>query len=210
MRQLPIGKTMTTRIALTLAAALASAAAAPALAQSQGDILLGIGVGYVMPTDSYSGSGNNLRADDNARPTLTFEYLIADNIGLEVLAATPFEHDIQLQGTGDIGKTKHLPPTVSLQYHFTNTSSVTPFIGAGVNYTRFWDDRLNSGAPLKLDDSWGFALHAGLDVAISEKAAIRTDVRYIDIETNASSGATQFGKVKIDPIVFGVSYVMKF
>ncbi|MRU14348.1 OmpW family protein [Roseovarius sp. A21] len=195
--------------ALTLATAL-TAVAAPALAQEKGDMLLGLGIGYIQPTDSYSGTpGTPLRVDGNARPTLTFEYFIADNIGIEVLAATPFEHDIETPA-GDIGKTKHLPPTVSLQYHFTNNSSMTPFIGAGINYTTFWDDRLNSGAPLKLDDSWGYALHAGIDFAVSEKAAIRTDLRYIDIETDASSGGTALGKVKIDPVVFGVSYVMKF
>ena len=198
--------------ALTLTTAL-TAVAAPAVAQEKGDMLLGLGIGYIDPTDSYSGNGNNLRADGNARPTLTFEYFIADNIGIEVLAATPFEHDIQLSGTGDVGKTKHLPPTVSLQYHFTNNSSMTPFIGAGINYTTFWDDRgtgVLAGTPISLDDSWGYALHAGVDIAISEKAAIRTDLRYIDIETDATVGGAPAGKVKIDPIVFGVSYVMKF
>jgi len=203
-------KTMKKLTALTLATAL-TAVAAPALAQEKGDMLLGLGVGYIQPTDSYSGTpGTPLRVDGNARPTLTFEYFIADNIGIEVLAATPFEHDIQLRGTGNVGKTKHLPPTVSLQYHFTNNSSMTPFIGAGINYTTFWDDRLNGGGALSLDDSWGYALHAGIDFAISEKAAIRTDLRYIDIETDASIATGPIGKVKIDPIVFGVSYVMKF
>ena len=173
-------------------------------------MLLGLGVGYIQPTDSYSATGAGLlRADGNARPTLTFEYFIADNIGIEVLAATPFEHDIETPA-GDLAKTKHLPPTVSLQYHFTNNSSMTPFIGAGINYTTFWDDRLNGGGALSLDDSWGYALHAGIDFAISEKAAIRTDLRYIDIETDASIATGPIGKVKIDPIVFGVSYVMKF
>jgi outer membrane protein len=195
--------------ALTLATAL-TAVAAPALAQEKGDMLLGLGVGYIQPTDSYSATvAGPLRADGNARPTLTFEYFIADNIGIEVLAATPFEHDIETPA-GDIAKTKHLPPTVSLQYHFTNNSSMTPFIGAGINYTTFWDDQLVGGGPLSLDDSWGYALHAGVDFAISDKAAIRTDLRYIDIETDASTGAVPLGKVKIDPVVFGVSYVMKF
>jgi len=206
-------KTMKKLTALTLATAL-TAVAAPALAQEKGDMLLGLGVGYIQPTDSYSGTpGTPLRVDGNARPTLTFEYFIADNIGIEVLAATPFEHDIQLRGTGNVGKTKHLPPTVSLQYHFTNNSSMTPFVGAGINYTTFWDDRgtgVLAGTPISLDDSWGYALHAGIDFAISEKAAIRTDLRYIDIETDATVGGAPAGKVKIDPIVFGVSYVMKF
>ncbi|MDR9394587.1 MAG: OmpW family outer membrane protein [Roseovarius sp.] len=198
--------------AFTLAVALATAAA-PALAQEQGDMTLGLGMGYVAPDDSYSSTsvaGLNLRAGDNARPTLTFEYFVADNVGIEVLAAWPFEHDIEAQGTGDIGSTKHLPPTLSLQYHFTNDSGITPFIGAGLNYTTFWDDKLDNGAALSLDDSWGLALHAGVDFAVSDRAAIRTDVRWIDIETDANVGGADIGKVKIDPWVFGVSYVMKF
>lgn len=108
---------MTTRIALTLATALAAIAAAPALAQSQGDMTIGLGIGWVNPTDSYSqtaapGSGL-IRVDDNLRPTLTFEYFVADKIGLEVLAAWPFEHEAQLQGVGNVAKTKHPPPTVT-------------------------------------------------------------------------------------------------
>ncbi len=199
--------------ALTLATAL-TAVAAPALAQEKGDMLLGLGLHYIQPTDSYSTTGaGNLRVDGNARPTLTFEYFIADNVGIEVLAAAPFEHDIELQGTGDVAKTKHLPPTISLQYYFTNNSSMTPFVGAGINYTHFWDEKGTgplAGTSVSLDSSWGYALHAGIDFAISEKAAIRADVRYMDIETDATIGGAPVGKVKIDPIVAGLAYVMKF
>ena len=176
-------------------------------------MLLGLGVGYIQPTDSYSATGAGLlRADGNARPTLTFEYFIADNIGIEVLAATPFEHDIETPA-GDLAKTKHLPPTVSLQYHFTNKSTITPFVGLGINYTTFWDDEGTgplAGVPISLDDSWGVAAHAGLDFAVSDTAAIRTDVRWINIETDANIGGAEVGKVTIDPWVVGVSYVMKF
>lgn len=175
---------------------------------------LGFGVGYVSPDDSYSTTlAGGLRADDNARPTLTFEYFVADNVGIEVLAAWPFEHDIELQGVGKVGKTKHLPPTVSLQYHFTNKSTMTPFVGLGINYTTFWDDEGTgplAGVPISLDDSWGVAAHAGVDFAVSDTAAIRTDVRWINIETDANVGGAEIGKVTIDPWVFGVSYVMKF
>ncbi|WP_306154914.1 OmpW family protein [Roseovarius sp. MMSF_3281] len=204
---------MKTITALTLATAL-TAVAAPALAQEKGDMTLGLGLHYIQPTDSYSTTAaGNLRVDGAARPTLTFEYFIADNVGVEVLAATPFEHDIELQGTGDVAKTKHLPPTISLQYHFTNNSSMTPFIGAGINYTHFWDEAGTgalTGTPVSLDSSWGYALHAGVDFAVSEKAAIRADIRYMDIETDATVGGAAIGKVKIDPIVVGMAYVMKF
>lgn len=203
-------KTLTT---LTLAALLGTAAV-PALAQSKGDFTIGIGVHSVTPDSGASQTAAGpIDVDANIRPTITGEYFIADNVGIELLAAWPFEHDINLVGTGKIGSTKHLPPTLSLQYHFANNSPVTPFIGAGINYTYFFDDTATgplAGTSLDLSDSWGYALHAGLDYAISPKGALRADVRYIDIETDVKVGGTPIGKVKIDPWVFGVAYVHKF
>lgn len=204
---------MKTLSALTLSTALV-ALAAPAMAQSKGDMLLGLGLHWVMPTDDYSATvAGPIRVDDNVRPTLTFEYFIADNVGLEVLAAWPFEHDAELLGAGDVVKTKHLPPTISLQYHFTNNSSMTPFVGVGVNYTHFWDEKGQgalAGVPVSLDDSWGVALHAGIDFAISDNASLRTDIRWMDIDTKATVGGVPIGSVSIDPIVVGAAYVMRF
>lgn len=205
-----MNKTLT---ALTITTALA-AFAAPALAQSRGDMTLGLGLAWVVPTDSWSTTAAGpMRVGDDVRPSLTFEYFVADNIGIEVLAATPFEHKAELAGAGDVVKTKHLPPTVSLQYHIPTNSSLKPFVGAGINYTTFWDETgigALTGAPVSLDDSWGIALHAGLDYDISEKGAIRADVRWINIETDATVAGAPIGKVKIDPWVFGMSYIFKF
>ncbi len=203
-------KTLT---ALTLTTALA-ALASPALAQSKGDFTLGFGLGLVAPDDSYSTTAaGQLRANDDVRPTLTFEYFIADNLGIEVLAATPFEHNVDLRGTGDVVSLKHLPPTISLQYHIPTGGNVTPFVGAGINYTTFWDEKgigALAGTPVSLDDSWGIALHAGVDFKVSERGAMRADVRSINIETDATVGGTPIGKVKIDPVIFGVSYILSF
>lgn len=202
-----------TRTLLSLTTALI-ALASPALAQSQGDMTLGFGVGWVNPDSSYSTTAAGpLRADDDIRPTLTFEYFIADNLGIEILAATPFEHKVELQGAGDIVKLKHLPPTLSLQYHFQTGSGISPFLGAGLNYTHFWDEKgigALAGTPVSLDDSWGIALHAGVDIDISDKAAIRADVRWMNIETDVKVAGAPIGKVKIDPVVLGMSYIMKF
>ncbi len=197
---------------LTLAALMATTAA-PALAQSQGDFTLGLGLGWIEPDSGSRTTVGTLNVDGNLRPTLTVEYFIADNLGIELLASWPFQHDINLAGTGKVAETKHLPPTLSLQYHFTNKSSITPFVGAGINYTFFFDDKGKgalAGVPVSLDDSWGLALHAGADVAITEKSAFRVDVRYIDIETDVKVGGAPIGKVKIDPWVFSAAYVMKF
>jgi len=130
-----------------------------------------------------------------------------------VLAALPFEHDINLVGAGQVGKTKHLPPTISLQYHFVNQSRVTPFVGLGINYTTFFDDvgtGALAGAALDLDDSWGIAAHAGLDIKVSDAGALRFDMRYIDIETDVKVNGAAIGKVKIDPFVYGLAYVHTF
>ncbi|WP_371223527.1 OmpW/AlkL family protein [Roseovarius sp. 2305UL8-3] len=203
-------KTLT---ALTLTTALA-ALAAPALAQSKGDFTLGFGLGLVAPDDSFSTTAaGQLRPNDDIRPTLTFEYFIADNLGIEVLAAAPFEHNVELQGAGDVVSLKHLPPTISLQYHIPTGGNVKPFVGAGINYTTFWDEKgigALAGTPVSLDDSWGIALHAGVDFKISDRGAMRADVRWINIETDATVGGNPIGKVKIDPVVLGVSYILSF
>lgn len=200
----------TTRFALAAAAALMGTVAAPALAQQKGDMTIGIGLGYVDPQGGTSNTAaGGITVDENTRPTLTFEYFVADRIGIEVLAAWPFEHDININGA-KAGKTKHLPPTISLQYHFVNQSKLTPFVGVGLNYTTFFDDSLDSGAGLTLDDSWGWAAHAGVDYQISDAGSLRVDMRYIDISTDAKVNGTNIGKVDIDPIVLGVSYIYRF
>ncbi len=200
--------------ALSLAAALSALAAVPVAAQEKGDMLLGLGVHYVSPTDSDSTTAAGaIDVDGATSATITFEYFVADNLGIEVLAAWPFEHDINLAGAGKIGSAKHLPPTISLQYHFSNSSKFTPFVGAGLNYTTFFDEKTTgalSGASLSLDDSWGLALHAGIDYEISERGSLRADVRWIDIDTEAKVNGTSIGDVNIDPWIFGAAYVVKF
>ena len=197
--------------ALTLTA-LMSTVAAPALAQSQGDFTLGLGVGWIEPDSASNTAAGRVGADGALSPTVTVEYFVADNLGIELLASWPFEHDISVNGA-EVAKTKHLPPTLSLQYHFTNKSGITPFVGAGINYTYFFDETGKgalAGSDVDLDDSWGLALHAGVDYAISERGALRADVRYIDIETDVKVDGAKIGSVDIDPWVFNVAYVLKF
>lgn len=195
----------------TLALALISAAAltTPALAQSAGDMTLGLGLGFVQPKDDNGiVAGGTTEIGSNTRPTITFEYFIRDNIGLEVLAALPFKHDIKIGGA-KVGTTKHLPPTVSVNYHFPTGGALKPFIGAGINYTTFFEDRSPLG-DLKIDNSWGLAAHLGVDYAISEKGALRMDLRYLDIDSDVKLNGAKVGRVEVDPLVAGVAYVMKF
>ena len=197
-----------------LALALAFALAGPAFAAEPGSWSVSLGAHSVNPK---SGNGSlaagAFEADvgSNWRPTVTAEYFFTPNLGLEVLASLPFSHDIELNGV-KAGSTKHLPPTFTLQYHFDG-EKISPFIGAGVNYTLFFDHDTTgplAGTDLDLGNSWGLAAHAGVDFKLAENRALRVDVRWIDIDTDVSVNGTDVGTVNIDPLVYGVAYVWNF
>lgn len=194
---------------LALALLTSAALAVPAFAQSAGDMTLGFGIGYVNPkSNNGTLAGGKATVDSNARPTVTFEYFVRDNLGVELLAALPFKHDISINGA-KAGSTKHLPPTLSVNYHIPTGSKFTPFVGVGLNYTNFFDTYSPLGV-LSIDNSWGVAAQVGFDFALTEKSALRMNVRYMDIDSDVYLNGANIGKVEIDPVTAGVSYVMKF
>ena len=194
--------------ALTLSTALV-ALAAPAFAQSQGDWTVGIGVGYLDPK-SDNGTLATLDAEvgSSTRPIFTAEYFVRDNLGIELLAATPFSHTIALGGV-DAASTKQLPPTLSLNYHFPTNSAWKPYVGAGLNYTIFFDESSPLG-DLKVDNSFGVALQAGLDYQVTQNGAVRLNVRWFDIDSDVTLDGADIGTAEIDPWLVGVSYVHRF
>ena len=200
-----------------LMAAIAAGLSMTAMAETAGTWTVGVGVGHVEP-DSKNGSLGDIgidHIDPDVRPTLTAEYFVADNVGVELLAALPFHHDIIID-VPDFGmreaKTQLLPPTLSLQYHFDNVhANVKPFVGVGANYTTFFKERSGvNGVDLKIKDSWGVAGHAGVDFKINETDAVRLDARYIDLEPDVKLDGQKVGKAEINPWVYGISYVQRF
>lgn len=189
--------------------------AAPAFAQQAGEWTFSVGAHQVNPkSDNGSLAGNTLKVEvgSNVRPTVTAEYFVRDNLGIEVLAALPFQHDVDIKGLGKVGSVKHLPPVVSLQYHF-GEGKVKPFIGAGLNYTYIYSESTSgalAGNKLRLDNSWGLAAHAGVDFKVGDKGAIRVDARWIDIDSDVKLNGTNLGTVNIDPLVYGAAYVFQF
>ncbi len=198
---------MTNKLAaLTLSTALV-ALAGPALAQSQGDWTVGFGVGYLDPkSDNGTLAGADATIDADTRPIFTAEYFVRDNLGIELLAATPFKHNISLNGV-ETSSVKHLPPTLSLNYHFPTNSAWKPYVGAGLNYTIFFDESLDG---LEIDNSFGVSLQAGLDYMVSDAGAIRLNVRWFDIDSDVKLNGTDIGTAEIDPYLIGVSYVHRF
>ncbi|KRG36535.1 OmpW/AlkL family protein [Psychrobacter sp. P11G3] len=201
---------------------LATAAAltmTTAFAVPAGTWSVAAGAHYVDPKSDNGTLDNGLSVDvdGDVRPTISGEYFIANNVGVELLAAIPFHHDITLKN-GDTtidAETQHLPPTLSVQYHFDGYDlpmNVKPFVGVGVNYTTFFKERiyLGNGNDLELDDSVGVAGHVGLDIPFAPTEAFRIDARYMDIKTDASLNGTDIGEVDISPWVYGVAFVKQF
>ena len=205
-----------------LVAAIAAGLSMTAMAETAGTWTVGVGVSHVEP-DSKNGNLSTEalgtigidHIDPDVRPTLTAEYFVADNVGVELLAALPFHHDIILDVPGKglkEAKTQLLPPTLSLQYHFDNVhANVKPFIGVGANYTAFFKERSGlEDVDFKIKDSWGVAGHAGVDFKINETDAVRLDARYIDLEPDVKLNGDKAGKAEINPWVYGISYVQRF
>lgn len=194
----------------TLLLSLACTAAAPALAYEAGDVIVRAGAVMVTPEATDNTLLRTLDVDDNTQLGLTLTYMLSPNVGVQLLGATPFEHDITLSGT-TIGSVKHLPPTVTLQYFpLGGASTVQPYVGAGVNYTKFWGESNNLGLVLSVEDSFGVAVEAGVDVQLTDNLVLNAAVWKVDINTNVSINGTPIGEVEIDPLVAMVSIGYKF
>lgn len=194
-----------------VAAALGVAALACSPVAGADDWLVRVGVHSVNPK---SDNHPVVNVDSGQMLTFNVTYLYAANWGVELLAALPFSHDINLNANGtQVGETKHLPPTLSLQYHFAPQATIRPYVGLGLNYTLFFEEKTQgalAGTKLELDPSFGLAAQVGLDVALNDRWFVNADVRYIDIESDAKLGGASLNTVVIDPYVIGVSIGRRF
>jgi outer membrane protein len=210
-----------------------------AQAYEKGDFVLRLGAVNVDP-DSDSSNINlpppldavgtlHTEVDDDTQFGIIPMYMVTDHVGIELLAATPFEHNITLQGKGvnlKAGSTKHLPPTITAQwYPRGGKDGWQPFLGLGVNYTIFFDEDTDkeleetlsaigaTEADLDLDNSFGLSAQAGVDIPFAKNWAISFEVWYIDISTNATV-STDVGDVKfktdIDPFVYHIGIAHRF
>ncbi|WP_335945908.1 OmpW family outer membrane protein [Pseudomonas sp. G166] len=227
-----------------LSASLVALALAAPLAQAHtaGDIIVRAGAITVNPDDDSSGvkvdrgplAGTNLggkaTVGSDTQLGLNFAYMITDNLGIELLAASPFEHDVKIKGTAlgaannKLGTLKELPPTLSLVYYPLNAKSAfQPYVGAGINYTWIYDEHVGSEAAangfsnFRASNSWGLAGEIGADYMLTDHIMINGQIRYIDINTtayvdnNAVAGGTR-AKVDVDvnPWVYMVGVGYKF
>ncbi|MBE8167936.1 MAG: outer membrane protein OmpW [Shewanella sp.] len=198
-----------------IAAGLLSAGFA-AQAHEAGDIIVRVGVATVAPNESsqdVAGFGE-FQVSNNTQLGLNFGYMVTDNFGVELLAASPFSHDVSLKGVGKIADTKQLPPTLVAQYYFGDAESkFRPYIGAGVNFTNFFDNEFTNDLDgaltnLSIENSWGLAFQAGVDYQLNDKWLVNASVWYADIGTDVKfnlGDAPVTIETDVDPWVYMVS-----
>jgi outer membrane protein len=134
--------------------------------------------------------------------------MLTDQFGVELLAASPFTHKVSTKGLGEVAEVSHLPPSLMAQYYFGQANSkIRPYIGAGLNYTIFFDEKGKgalAGTDVSLDNSFGLAAQVGVDVNFAENWFANASLWYMDINTDVHTTVGTFN-ADIDPITFMAS-----
>jgi len=232
------------KIGVLAAAVMAVAPAAQAF--EAGDFVVRGGAVHVAPDDSSDsimlqngggdllGTDTKVQVDSNTQLGIRASYMFTDSLGLGLLAATPFKHNITADANhaadgAKIAETKHLPPTLTLQYFpMPSSSAFQPYAGVGVNYTIFFDEQTTGAlnqtlnvdsSKLELDDSVGVAVEVGMDYMLNDNFGLNAAMWWADIDTDAQVTAYNNGsqaaqteefEVQIDPMVYMIGMTYKF
>lgn len=216
----------------TLSLIIISLYSSSAAAYEKGDWLIRGRIIHINPNDDSGrlyiegvASGKGVGVENDTVPELDITYMLTRHWGVELILGYS-EHTVKGEKNwdilGNVAKSKVLPPTLTLQYHFAPDAKIRPYLGAGLNYTYFFDEDVSGilgtpGAKVKLDSSWGLALQAGVDISINEDWFVNFDLKYIDIDTEAHYKNILGGTIDratvnadIDPVVFGIGIGRRF
>ena len=221
-------------VKFALATAIALGSTATMAQQSEGNWMMRVRAVHI-DTDNKSDAiaaaaipTDGIHVSNKTIPEVDFTYFLNKNLAAELILTYPQRHDVNITasaaGAFKAGTFKHLPPTLTLQYHFAPNAQLRPYVGAGINYTRISNVSLgpldavtrtlgggNTGSNYLDKNSWGGALQVGFDVKIGSNSYLNFDIKKVYIQTDLSN--TVFGKlstVKVDPVLIGVGYGFKF
>ncbi len=182
--------------------------------------------GLVMSNVSDAGSGaltptllpeDAVSVNDKVIPDLNVSYFFTPNLAAELVLTYPQEQTVTIEEgplEEEIGTFKHLPPTLTLQWHFLPEGKVQPYVGAGVNFTLISDVKLRSGvaaADLGLDDSSiGAAFQAGADFPVQKNWYINVDVKKVFIGSDVTVAGDKVGHASLDPWLIGGGVGIRF
>lgn len=178
---------------------------------AQGDILARFRVTNVNPQTSVDKTLETLKVDakDDTIPEVDFTYMLTNNVGVELILGTS-KHSVTASGS-EIATVKVLPPTLTAQYHLNPQGQFRPYVGAGINYTRFYGFKDKSGLKLSVDkNSFGPALQVGMDMPLTKDVFLNLDMKKIWIKTKVKAGGADVGTLDINPLVTSVGIGTKF
>lgn len=195
---------------------LAAALAAPSLRAEDGPWMVRLRAVQIQPANKSDAFGsvpaNAIHVSSKTIPEVDFTYFFSKNFSAELILTVPQEHDVTVEGVGKVGTFKHLPPTLTAQWHFLPGQTVNPYVGAGLNYTLISDVKIADGALDLGKSSLGLAVQAGVDFKVAPQWYINLDVKYVQLKTDlkvADSGQ-KLTTVKVDPMLFGVGIGYRF
>ena len=194
-------------------AATLFATAAAAAPYNAGTILLRLRAVEIVPDVSSTVSiGGKVGISDTTIPEADITYFLTDHWSVEAIAGTD-KHAIFWNKTTKLANVTLLPPTVTVQYHFDQIGPFKPYLGAGPNFTIFYNRSVGPLGKLRTTDNWGFALQAGTDIPLSEDGRYfaNIDIKRLWLSTHASfSGAPVTASVNINPWLLGTGIGVRF
>jgi outer membrane protein len=157
-----------------------------------------------------AGERLNLNAKNQTIPELDITYFFTKNIAAELVLTYPQRVDVRTNSSS-LGTVTALPPTLLAQYHFTQFGPLKPYVGAGVNYTRFGSRELSTAGTYSVEkSSIGYAAQIGADYMLTKNLGINLDVKYIQIKTDVLSAGVSAGTLDLSPIATSVGVTYKF
>lgn len=160
--------------------------------------------------DSANGdsTGLGLTINNKWMPEVDVSYFFNKNLAVELVLTVPQKHTVYSNGR-TIGTLKHLPPTLLAQYHFP-LNGFKPYVGAGVNFTRFSGVDVLGGVATLDKNSWGPALQVGVDIPLSGNLYLNFDVKKVYIRTDVAAAGNKVGEFRVDPLLVGVGLGWRF
>lgn len=142
-------------------------------------------------------------------PEVDISYFFNKNVAAELILTVPQQLNV-VKSTGDLGTFKALPPTLTLQYHFTDFTGYKPYVGAGLNFTKITHPNVAVGAAGLDDHSYGFALQAGVDIPVTKQVSLNIDVKKVQIKSDVYLNGGKIGSLNLDPVLVGVGVGYRF
>jgi outer membrane protein len=194
---------------IVMAAILAAGSVTGAYAQASGESPWMVRVRSVhLDSSNKDSTPLGLSINNKTFGEVDVTYFLSPNLAAELVLTTPQKQTVYANGS-EIGSFKHLPPSLLMQYHFTDLQGIKPYVGAGINYTRFSDVSLPAGVSLD-SHSWGWAFQAGLDIPLDRNWSINLDVKKAYIRSDIYAAGSSIGRLRVDPILYAVGLGYRF